>query len=343
MIKPDKLQRGDTVALVSLSSGLAGEEEIRWRTEQGIKRLEGVFGLKVKVMAHALKGLDYVYNHPEKRAEDLNNSLRDDSVKAIICAIGGNETVRILPFVDTAALKNNPKIFTGYSDTTTNHLFFYKYGISTSYGPALLTDFAENIAMDEYTVDSIKRTWFSAEPIGEITTSPHIRKIGLRWDSENKNTERPLVKNPGYESIGGTGKGRGHLIGGCLEVFNNLRGTQYFPEISNFEDAILFFETSECYLDPEIFEDYLRAMSVIGIFKHINGIVIGRPQDGRFYTEYKEAWRRILTEAGRSDLPVLYNASFGHNEPKCIIPYGLEAEIDTGNLTFKILESAVTN
>ena len=343
MIKPGKLQRGDTVALVSLSSGLAGEEEIRWRTEQGIKRLEGVFGLKVKVMAHALKGLDYVYNHPEKRAEDLNNALRDDSVKAIICAIGGNETVRILPFVDTAALKNNPKIFTGYSDTTTNHLFFYKYGISTSYGPALLTDFAENIAMDEYTVDSIKRTWFSAEPIGEITTSPHIRKIGLSWDFENKNTERPLVKNPGYESIGGTGKGRGHLIGGCLEVFNNLRGTQYFPEISNFEDAILFFETSECYLDPEIFEDYLRAMSVIGIFEHINGIVIGRPQDGRFYTEYKEAWRRILTESGRSDLPVLYNASFGHNEPKCIIPYGLEAEIDTGNLTFKILESAVTN
>ena len=170
MIKPGKLQRGDTVALISLSSGLAGEEDIRWRTEQGIERLENVFGLKVKVMPHALKGLDYVYNHPEKRAEDLNDALRDDSVKAIICAIGGNETVRILPFIDTGALKNNPKIFTGYSDTTTNHLFFYKYGISTSYGPALLTDFAENIAMDDYTVDSIKKTWFSAEPIGEINT-----------------------------------------------------------------------------------------------------------------------------------------------------------------------------
>lgn len=343
MIKPGKLQRGDTVAIVSLSSGLGGEEEILWRTEQGIERLKNVFGLKVKVMPHALKGLDYVYSHPEKRAEDLNDALRDDSVKAIICAIGGNETVRILPFVDTDALKNNPKIFTGYSDTTTNHLFFYKHGISTSYGPALLTDFAENIAMDEYTVDSIKRTWFSAEPIGEINTSPHIRKIGLSWNPENKNTERSKEKNSGYESIGGTGKGRGHLIGGCLEVFNNLRGTQYFPELSDFKDAILFFETSECYLDPEIFEDYLRAMSVIGIFEHINGIVIGRPQDGHYYAEYKEAWCRILIEAGRSDLPVLYNASFGHNEPKCIIPYGLNAEIDTDKLTFKILESAVKN
>lgn len=343
MIKPGKLQRGDTVALVSLSSGLAGEEEIRWRTAQGIERLENFFGLKVKVMPHALKGIDYVYNYPEKRAEDLNDALRDDSVKAIICAIGGNETVRILPFVDTDALKNNPKIFTGYSDSTTNHLFFYKYGLSTSYGPALLTDFAENISMDDYTVDSIKRTWFSAEPIGEINTSPYIRKIGLSWDAENKNTERLKEKNPGYESIGASGKGRGHLIGGCLEVFHNLRGTKYFPELNDFKDAILFFETSECYLDPEIFEDYLRAMSVIGIFEHINGIIIGRPQDGRYYREYKKIWRRILTEAGRSDLPVLYNASFGHNEPKCIIPYGLEAEINTNNLTFKILESAVTN
>lgn len=341
MIKPGKLTSGDTVALVSLSSGLAGEEEIKWRTEQGIERLESVFGLQVKVMPHALKDIDYTYNHPEKRAEDLNSALRDKSVKAIICAIGGNETVRILPFIDIEALKNNPKIFTGYSDTTANHLFFYKHGISTGYGPALLTDFAENIAMDEYTVESIKKTWFSTEPIGEIQTSSFIREFGLRWDIENKSTERPKYNNPGYDSINGTGKAQGHLIGGCLEVLNNLRGTQYFPDMTDFKNAVLFLETSECTLDPEIFEDYLRAMSVMGIFEHINGIVIGRPFDGFYYAEYKEIWRKILSEAGRSDLPVLYNASFGHNEPKFIIPYGLQAEIDTENLTFKILESAV--
>lgn len=343
MIKPRKLQTGDTVALVSLSSGLAGEEEIRWRTEQGIERLENVFGLNVKVMPHALKSLDYIYKHPEKRAEDLNNALKDHTVKAIICAIGGNETVRILPFIDTDSLRNNPKIFSGYSDTTTNHLFFYKHGISTSYGPALLTDFAENIAMDEYTVESIKKTWFSAEPIGEIKTSSYIRKAGLRWDFENKNTERPFADNSGYENIGAAGQARGHLIGGCLEVLNNLRGTQYFPDLDSFDNAIFFLETSECYLDPEIFEDYLRAMSVMGIFERINGIIIGRPQEAQYYEEYKEVWQRILAEARRDDLPVLYNASFGHNEPKCIIQYGLQAEIDTLNLRFTILESAVTD
>lgn len=343
MIKPSKLKTGDTVALVALSSGLGGENNIKWRTEQGIQRLEEVFGLKVKVMPHALKDINFSYNHPEKRAEDLNDAIKDPSVKAIICSIGGNETVRILPYINIEALKNNPKIFSGYSDTTTNHLFFYNHGISTSYGPALLTDFAENIEMDKYTIDSIKKTWFSTNPIGDIPTSESIKKFGLSWDVENKKTKRPSMKNPGYDSINGKGKAQGHLIGGCLEVLNNLRGTEYFPELNNFDNAILFLETSECHLGPEIFEDYLRAMSIMGIFNRVNGIVIGRSQDGVFLEEYKKVWQRILAESNQQELPVLYNASFGHNEPKVIITYGLRAEIDTVQLTFKILESAVTH
>lgn len=341
MIKPKKLRKGDTVAIVSLSSGLAGEDTISWRTEQGIKRLEEVFGLRVKIMPHAFKGIDYIYENPEKRAEDLNAALKDDEVKAIICCIGGNETIRIMPYIDFEALRNYPKIFSGYSDTTANHIMFYNNGISTSYGPALLTDFAENIAMDEYTVESIKKTWFSSEAIGEIKPADNIRKFGLKWDEENKDIERPLLSNQGYESINGEGIVQGPLIGGCFEVFNNMRGTELFPEIEAFDDAILFLETSEVHIEPKFFEDYLRAMSVMGIFERINGIILGRPQDGVYYEEYKDIWKQILKESGCEDMPVLYNMNFGHNEPKFILPYGLKAEVNTRDLTFSILESAV--
>lgn len=89
MIKPMRLQKGDTVAIVSLSSGLAGEDAILWRTYQGITRLQNVFGLNVKVMPNALKGIAYIRAHPEQRAADLNDALRDDEVKAIISCIGG--------------------------------------------------------------------------------------------------------------------------------------------------------------------------------------------------------------------------------------------------------------
>ena len=343
MIKPKKLRKGDTVAIVSLSSGLAGEKTISWRTEQGIKRLEEVFGLRVKIMPHAFKGIDYIYENPEKRAEDLNAALKDDEVKAIICCIGGNETIRIMPYIDFEALRNYPKIFSGYSDTTANHIMFYNNGISTSYGPALLTDFAENIAMDEYTVESIKKTWFSSEAIGEIKPADNIRKFGLKWNEENKDIERSLFTNPGYESINGRGVVQGPLIGGCYEVFNNMRGTGLFPALESFDEAILFLETSEVQIEPDFFEDYLRAMSVMGIFERVNGIIFGRPQDGVYYEEYKKIWRQILKESGQEDMPVLYNLNFGHNEPKFIVPYGLKAEVDTENLTFSILESAVVD
>lgn len=343
MIKPKKLSPGDTVAIVSLSSGLAGEDTIRWRTEQGIKRLEEVFDLKVKVMPHALKGVDYIYEHPEKRAEDLNEALRDPDIKAIICTIGGNETIRIQPYVDFDALKDNPKIFTGYSDTTANHFMFYNNGISTSYGPALLTDFAENIEMDDYTIDSIRTTWFKSDTIGEVKPSETIRRFGLKWDEKNRDIERESFTNPGYESISGRGIVRGHLIGGCFELFGSMRGTGLFPDTAAFDNAILFLETSEAHITPDFFEDYLRALSMMGIFDKVNGIIVGRPQDGVHYEDYKKVWRQILKEAGREDLPVLYNMNFGHNEPKFIVPYGLQAEVDTENLTFRILENAVTD
>lgn len=342
MIKPQRLYEGDTVAIVSLSSGLSGEPDIKWRTEQGISRLEEVFKLNVKVMPHALKGIDYVYEHPKKRAEDLNNALKDPEVKAIICTLGGNESIRMLPYVDFEALRNNPKIFSGYSDTTSNHLMFYNNGISTSYGPVILTDFAENVKLDDYTIDSVYRTWFSAEPIGDIRPSPQIREFGLSWKEENKHTERPLIDNPGYESINGDGVAEGHLIGGCFEVFNNARGTELFPEMEAFDDGILFLETAEVHTEPDALEDHLRALSMMGVFERINGVIVGRPESGVYYEEYKDVWRKILKESGREDMPVLYNLSFGHNEPKFIVPYGLRARMDTLNLTFEILESAVT-
>ncbi|QRN49616.1 S66 family peptidase [Macrococcoides bohemicum] len=341
MIKPVKIKKGDTIAIVSLSSGMAGEDDFIWRTKQGLERLESVFGLKYKVMPNALKGSEYLYAHPEKRAEDFNQAVLDPEVKAIICTIGGTESVRIMPYIDVEAFKQNPKIFMGYSDTTVQHLYFYQHGITTYYGPALLTDFAENVKMDEYTISQILNLLFTDNPVGRIYTSETVRKFGLLWDEIAKDFERENLLNPGYEVINGVGKVQGHLIGGCVESLNHIQGTKYFPEVSAFKDAILFLETSERHTHPEVLEQYIRTYAVMGIFDIINGMIIGRPQDGVYYEEIKAVFQKILKEIGREDLPVFYNASFGHNEPKGILPYGVQAELDTYNKTFTILENAV--
>lgn len=341
--KPQKLSPGDTVAIVSLSSGLAGDQSIIWRTHQGIQRLKTVFDLNVKIMPHALKGSEYVYHHPDKRAEDLMTALVDSEIKGIISCIGGQDSVRLLPYIDWSILAKYPKVFTGYSDTTTSHLMFYKAGVSTSYGPALLTDFAENIRMDDYTVEQIYKTWFNSQDIGRILPSKIFRQFGLRWNESNQMIERESFSNTGYLSLNHKTVVRGHLLGGCVEVLASLRGTVLFPSIQSFEGAILFLETSELPLSPTRLESELRTYGMMGILGVIKGIIVGRPQNDQYIDAYKRIYPKVMKEFNREDMPILYNMNVGHNEPKCILPYGAIAQLDTIHNTFSILESAVTD
>ena len=117
MIIPKKLKKGDVVAIVSLSSGMGGDKIFMHRYELGKKRLEEEFGLKVITMPNALKGSEYLNKHPEARAKDLMDAFTNTNVKAIISMIGGDDTIRLLPYINYKTIKNNPKIFLGYSDT----------------------------------------------------------------------------------------------------------------------------------------------------------------------------------------------------------------------------------
>lgn len=341
LIKPQKLSIGDKVATVSLSWGGAGDDEIRWRYEQGKRRLEEVFGLEVVEMPNTLKGSEFVYNNPQKRAEDLMQAFSDSSIKAIISCIGGNDSIRILPYIDFDIIRSNPKIFMGYSDSTVTHYICMKAGLSSFYGPAILSDFAENIAMPQYTADAMRRTLFLDEPIGEVPPSPSWTGERLEWIIQNKNTARKFSPNGHYELLQGKGKARGRLIGGCIEVWNFIKGTALFPPLDYFDGAILFLETAEVFSPAWLIEDELRGYGAMGILNRVNGIFWGKPMCEMHYAEYKDVIGKVLREFDCGELPVLYNGSFGHNEPKTILPFGALAEIDCENFSFSILESGV--
>jgi muramoyltetrapeptide carboxypeptidase LdcA involved in peptidoglycan recycling len=341
LIKPPKLNPGDKVATVSLSWGGAGDEKKRWRYLQGKERLEKLFGLTVVEMPHTLAGTEYVYNHPEARAEDMMAAFADPSIKGIFSCIGGDDSIRLLPFIDYGIIRSNPKIFIGYSDTTVNHLMCYKAGLSSIYGPAVLSDFAENVQMPDYTAQWVKRTLFSSKPIGEVFSSKTWTSQYLLWVIENKDTARKFEPNQGHELLQGVGRVQGRLIGGCVEVLDFLRGTELFPAIEDFRGAILFLETSEEMLRPDNLRYSLRALGAMSILERINGIVFGKPYNNKYYAEYKVEIKKVLSEYGKSKMPVLYNLSFGHCEPKFCIPYGSMAEIDCNITAFSILESGV--
>ena len=305
------------------------------------------FDLQVVEMPNTLKDANWLARNPKARADDLMQAFADPSIKGIFATIGGEDSIRLLPFIDLDIIKDNPKVFLGYSDTTISHLVCYKAGLVSFYGPSIMAEFAENGGMFPYMVNSLRQTIFSSEVIGEIKLATDGWTVErLDWaDPSNQQIKRKLNPSTGWKFLQGTGIHRGHLAGGCIEVFDWTRGTEIFPE--DWQDAILFLETSEEAPPPDMVARTLRVFAAMGILPQLSGILFGRP-GGKVplekFEEYDQAIQQVvLQEEGLSDLPIITNMDFGHTSPIFVLPYGVQAEIDCENKRFSILENAVTD
>lgn len=284
MIKPKMLRKGDKIAIVSLSWGGLGDKNLIHKYYIAKERLENDFGLEVVTMPNALKGTEYIYNHPEKRAEDLMNAFKDESIKGIFCAIGGDDTIRLLPYIDYEIIKNNPKIFMGYSDTTVNHFMMNKAGLVSFYGPSIMAEFGEYVKMFDYTKEAVKNILFSKCNNYEIKSSEVWSGDYLDWDEKNINIAKKLIKElHGYEILQGSGVITGKLLGGCIDVFPMIVGTEIWPTKEEWKDKILLIETSEDRPNPIYITYYLRNLGALGIFDEIKGIIVGKPQAEQYY------------------------------------------------------------
>ena len=345
MIKPKKLKRGDTVAIVSLSSGIAGDKEFRHRYEQGKKGLEEVFKLKTVTMPNALKGSEYLSKHPEARAKDFMDALKDKNIKGIICNIGGDDTIRLLPYIDFDVIKNNPKVFIGYSDTTINHFMMYKAGVTSYYGPSVMCEFAENYELHDYTKKYVDEVLFRNLENITIKSSPKWTSEFLEWSNEEYDSKKRKMSKEehGYEVLQGKGTVEGELLGGCIDVFPMLIGTEIWPSKDAWENKVLFLETCEDEVPPDYLKYYLRNLIAQGIIDKINGIIIGKPQIEKYYEEYKEVYKNVIGgEANRPELPILYNVNIGHTAPMCIFPFGQKIRVDLNKKEIIFLEKPMS-
>ncbi|MBX7042748.1 MAG: LD-carboxypeptidase [Ignavibacteria bacterium] len=344
LTRPRSLKQGDTVATISLSWGGAGE--LLHRYETGKRRLQEVFGLNVVETKNALRSADFIYKNPQARAEDLMEAFSDNSIKAIISNIGGEDSIRTIPYTDLSLIRQNPKIFLGFSDSTVTHFACYKAGLTSFYGTSLLVGFAENGEMHQYQIDDIRRTLFSSLPAGQIFPN----KSGwtserLEWfDRSLQNTKRQLTESNGWNFLQGNMKVRGQLIGGCVDVLEFLKGTDYWLDRSDWTGKILFLETSEEMMPPNNFRGALRNYAAQGVFEKIGGLILGRPFNNKFVYDYNNILLQVIRdEQGNDKLPIITEMDFGHTCPTFTITYGVLAEIDSEQKTFSILESGVTD
>ena len=335
------------VGIVSLSSGIIGENFVRHEVDLGLKRLKEL-GLEVMFLEHAQKGMDYLKDHPESRAQDLIQAFEDPSIDMILCAIGGDDTYRLLPYLfEDNQLKKvvNQKVFLGFSDTTMNHLMLHKLGVKTFYGQSFLADVCElEEEMLPYTLSYFK------ELIGTGTIS-EIRPSNVWYDERTDFSEKVLGtkrirhENQGFELLKGKATFEGEILGGCLESLYQIFDERYegaielcaqcqlFPSLSEWGGKILLLETSEEKPEPTLYRKMLETLKATGIFSVLNGVLVGKPMDETYYDEYKQ----ILLDVIDTDIPILYNLNVGHATPRAIVPFGVKAQVDANEQVIRFL------
>src|ERR1700683_1549420 len=199
IIKPRALRPGDRVAAISLSRGWPSVYPRAY--QDGKRQLQEAFGVEVVESRYALKDIPWLAAHPEARAEDLMEVLRDPSIRGIISTIGGDDSVRMLPFLDLSVIRENPKIFLGYSDSTITHFAFLKAGVTTFYGPSIMAGFDENGGLLPYMAESVRQVLFAPAP--SLSISPNHdgwTSASFGWEDEKRNEKRrPLQPCSGWQ------------------------------------------------------------------------------------------------------------------------------------------------
>ncbi len=340
-IKPGKLSKGDRIGIVSPSSPMAGL--VPHRVKKGVAMIKKL-GLRPVVGKNALKITEYTAGNPKERAEDINNFFKDENIKAIISFVGGNHSNQILKYLNFNLIKKNPKIFVGYSDITVLHLAIHtKANLTTFYGPAVITQFAENPEILGYTRKYFEKALMGKEVIGNIKPSPSWTEETLDWfEKEDLKRPRKMKKNPGWEWLG-KGKTRGKILGGCITSMMHLRGTEYWPD---FKNAIFFWEIpeGEDFTRGEKLENidaYLTDLELSGVFGLIKGMVIGRPFS--YSKEQNEKLMNIIAErTSNYRFPILYSVDVGHTDPMITIPLGTTVELDSDSNRFTFLEKGTS-
>lgn len=325
---PEKLKKGDEVRIIapSRSMSILKEDCIELAT----KRLEEL-GLKVSFGKHIMEfDSDYISTDAKSRAEDLNEAFSDKNVKAILTVIGGFNSNQILRYIDFENIKNNPKIFCGFSDITIlSDSIYAKTGLITYSGPHY-SSFGMKKGFIEYEMEYFKKMFFNTEEI-DIKSSKEWSDDTWFIDQEN----REFIKNDGMFIIN-EGEANGKIIGGNLCTLNLLQGTEYMPSI---EDSILFLEDDEMAgkLFLVEFDRNLVSLIMQPGFDKVKGIVLGRAQKASCMTNDK--WIKLIKSKPELEkIPIIAGADFGHTTPIFTFPIGGEAKLiaKDGKISLKI-------
>lgn len=316
LIKPKALKPGDTVGLIMPATAIEDPEQIAIA-----KEIAESLGFKVVLGKNVEKQYGYLAGSDKERAEDINEMFRRPDVQGVLPIQGGWGSMRVLPYIDFEMIRNNPKVFVGFSDITTLLLAFYKFsGLITIHGPNVKYSF------NEYVRDYYTRTLTSTEPVGLLQQPPLPA-------GEKVNRENRIVTVKG-------GKATGELVGGNLSLLVTTLGTPFEVDLKG---KLLFME--DVGEEPYRIDRMLTHLFLSGTLNEAAGFILGKfrdcePKGGGSIgslTLY-EIFKTRFEPLGK---PCITGLSFGHIRDHISLPIGVQATLDADAKTVTILESAV--
>lgn len=303
---PQRLNLGDTIGIVS-PAGPESEDKIK----QSIIELQNM-GFNVKEGQHVYDKWGYLAGTDKDRADDIMNMFLDKHIKMILCVRGGYGTMRILPFLDFNIIKENPKIFAGFSDITTIlNSIVINCNLISFHSPMCNSNFN-----DQYTLKSFLDTIM-------LGYKPYI------------------IQNPidiPVSSVSDKDFITGQLIGGNLSLICSTLSTPF--EI-NTKNKILFIE--EVGEEPYKIDRMITQLILSRKLLECRAIILGQftncklPHYERSFTLEQIIEDRILS----LNKPTLINIQSGHSYPKLTLPIGAKIRIDFKKGMIKVLEAVV--
>jgi muramoyltetrapeptide carboxypeptidase len=311
-IKPKRLKQGDTVAIIAPSSGVSKED-----LDFAMQNMADL-GLKTKLGKSVSKVNGFLAGTDKERLDDLHWAFADKTVDAVWCVRGGYGATRFLPKIDFKIIKNNPKIFIGYSDITALHTAIYQNcGLVTFHGPVAASTFSD------YAKKHVVNTLMNPTTPYKIELSPdNIAKESVAFKTE------AITK----------GKVKGKLIGGNLSLLTAMAGTPF--GLRDTKGKLLFIEDvgEKPYRLDRMFVQLKQSINL----RELSGIALGIFTDCDAPDDKSQTVIDVVKDQlGSLGIPVIYGLSFGHIRDQFTLPIGVEAELDTEKATITFSETGV--
>lgn len=334
LISPPKARPGDRVAIVSPSfAAPAVAPEVH---EQGVRRLAELTGLE-PVEYPTTRQLDAP---AADRARDLNAAFADPSIRAIVATIGGEDQITVVPHLDPALVRADPKPFLGYSDNTNLLSWLWTHGVAAFHGGSVAVHLGPGPGLDPEHAASLRAALLTGGRL-EVTEPGESEDFGVHWEDPRALTSYGAREpTEPWTWAGPRTSVTGPTWGGCVEVLQWILTAGRFPaDPSVLAGHVLLLESSEEQPPAAEVGHILRSMGERGLLAQVAGVMAARPAASDHEHPGTPESRRGFRDAQREaildvvgtynpDAVVCVGVPFGHTRPQWILPYGGEVTLD---------------